>query len=69
MMVEQLKDDIRLMASLASPTNEQLNTLLSEWDDYFQKMRIPESSQVVEFQGIMRARVMSGSISLVAPSI
>jgi len=68
-MYPSLRDQIAGMArGVATP--EQLETLCAGWDAYFEAMRITdEAGQVEEFRGIMRTRVYSGSISLVAPNL
>lgn len=68
-MHPSLRDQIAGMArDVATP--EQLETLCAGWDAYFKLMRITdEVGQEEEFNGIMRARVCSGSISLVAPNL
>lgn len=63
-----LQNKISGMASISNPTVEQLDNLIMEWDDYFDRMRISGNGQEQEFEGIMKARFMSGKISLMAPN-
>ena len=68
-MQTKLKEQIEGMAAVAKPTQEQLTYLFSGWDEYFTNMNIAnEVEQEQEFHGIMRARLQSGVISLVAPN-
>lgn len=65
----KFKEDIIGMVSIAPPTDERLNQVLAEWQDYFQKLNISEDKQVREFRLIMSARVKCGNISVLAPDI
>jgi len=68
-MQKKLREQIEGMAAVAKPTQEQLAILVSGWDEYFANMNIVnEVEQEQEFHGIMRARLQSGVISLVAPN-
>ena len=68
-MQNKLKKQIEGMAAVAKPTQRQLASLVSGWNEYFAIMNIANDvEQEQEFHGIMRARLQSGVISLVAPS-
>ena len=69
-MYQSLRDHIAGMAGMANPTADQLERLYAGWDAYFAALNIVgEAEQEEEFHGIMRIRVRSGSISLVAPDV
>jgi hypothetical protein len=67
MLDAELVRKITAMAQPARPTEGQVEELLGGWSDYFGRMEIPLGQQTEEFDGIMRARVHSGIITLVAP--
>jgi hypothetical protein len=62
-----LEARIRALASPAHPTEPQLAELLAGWDRLFVALGLSEAQQDAEFDGIIRARVQSGIVSLVAP--
>lgn len=66
-MTPALEAEIRGLAEIARPTERQLLDLLEGWERYFQYLKVRPSRQLEEFRGIMKARVLSGQISLVAP--
>lgn len=69
-MIRQLEERIRGMASgskLATP--DRMLEVITDWDLYFYKMQIPPAGEEQEFDGIIRARVLSGNISLLAPEL
>jgi hypothetical protein len=69
-MNNDLKQHICGMAEVAKPTQDQLISLVSGWDNYFARMHITgEKAQEQEFHGIMRARLHSGVVSVVAPTL
>ncbi len=43
--------------------------VLKDWNVYFNKLNIPLSKQLQEFESIMRMRIFGDSISIVAPSL
>jgi hypothetical protein len=47
---------------------DMVDTLLNDWQRYFASVGLDDSQQGEEFEAVMRARVRSGSISLVAPA-
>lgn len=68
MQNQKLKEQIEDMAAPAKPTHEKLASLISGWDEYFANMGIvDEVEQEQEFHSIVRARLQSGVVSLIAP--
>ena len=65
-MKNELKEHIEGLAAVAKPSQEQLAKLISDWDDYFAAMHVTNEDE--EFHSIIRARLQSGVISLVAPT-
>jgi hypothetical protein len=63
-----VEQKIREMVQPANPTEDQVLALLAGWDRLFEALQLAEHSQLAEFDGIMRARVLAGSVSLVAPN-
>jgi hypothetical protein len=57
------------MAKLANPTEAQKEALLRGWEAYFRQLQVDLGDQMGEFDAIMRARVQSGVISIVAPRL
>lgn len=66
-MDKELRDEMRVLALPATPTDVQMSELLAGWERYFNIFGVPPEKQKEEFDGIVRARVFSGSISLVPP--
>lgn len=67
MISPDLEDKIRGLLAIAHPTEGQVQDVLNEWDQVFEQLQIPPEGQLQEFDGIMRARVQSGVISVRAP--
>jgi hypothetical protein len=61
-----LETKLRDMAAPAKPTEEQFATLVAGWDAMFRRLQIGDDQQMAEFDAIMRARVSTGTVSLVA---
>ena len=64
-MSPNLKSEILLLATLAHPTEAERETLIQEWEAYFEALHVELEEE--EFNAIMRARILAGGISLRAP--
>jgi hypothetical protein len=60
---------IRGLIAVAAPTEEQVLEILVGWERYFERLKVAPTEQLSEINAVMRARVRSGSISVVAPDI
>lgn len=61
---------IRDLAAPAHPTADQMQQILRGWEGFFFSLQLmTDLEQEQEFDGIMRARVRSGVISIVAPGL
>lgn len=68
-MTADLEAQIRgLLGAHPRVTEEGVQACLDSWVRYFETYRIREAQQSEEFNAIMRARVQSGVISVMAPS-
>ena len=68
-MNNELKERLLGMIPVKNPAQQQINDLIAGWEYYFQVMDIPSAKQEEEFSGILRARLFSGCISLIAPDL
>ena len=68
-MTAGLAQKIRDLAACANPTEDRIDTILKEWDYYFGRLSVSIPEQEAEFDGVMRARVANGVISIVAPRV
>jgi hypothetical protein len=65
---DSLESKIRGMAASSNPTAEQIAMVMSEWEWVFSALGITdERGKLEEFDGVMRARVRSGIVSIRAP--
>jgi hypothetical protein len=66
-MNNELKNKILLLAEVAKPTDIQKKELIDNWEKYFNQYSIVDEHQQREFEAVMRARLISGIVSIVAP--
>ena len=67
MMDIKVEESIKIMAEGASL--QKIYIAIEEWDSYFQKLEIEPDRQLEEFNAIIQARLMSGIVSVAAPSL
>lgn len=65
-MNKKLEQDILMMLG-DKGTEEQRQSILNEWGDYFTRMDIQQDKQQQEFEGIIMPRLISSDMSLRAP--
>lgn len=70
-MEERVKDFIGELAGIIRDTNKpDYEALLDKWETYFRRMEINTADkQLQELHGILRAHLLSDSISLVPPEL
>lgn len=64
---QELEKHIVDLASIANPTQEQIDVLLDGWSEYFERMDISVAHQKTEFSAILNARLASSAVSIAAP--
>lgn len=66
-MNEAVAAKIRAMLRPAIISEAQTVLILAGWQRLFDSLQLADHQQMAEFEGVMRARLQSGTISLVAP--
>ena len=64
----ELETKIRNLIQTAKPTKKQEDQIVSDWTEYFKTMNLAPGKQSTEFHSILRMRLMSGKISIIAPN-
>lgn len=68
-MQREWQDFLRIIAEPASPTDEQVTSLISGWDAYFDRCKITDPiEQGKELRKMLSIRIKAtGDISILAP--
>ena len=65
MVSQEVEAEIRGLLAVIRPTEEQVESVLKQWDGHFHDLAIEPEKQLNEFKTMMLIRVQAGIISIV----